>query len=311
MKTRGPTSREGMPVVRESALERQTDAASLSQPEKWPAGTGRHPAADGAAVAPEPAGSQPSQYVRDLVQLESRFERAVPAIEMAFQPIVYAQTFDVYGYEALLRSNDPDLPHPGALLDAAERLNRTAQLGRHVRAHVARTFAKASEDRGFLFVNLHALDLLDKTLSSPFSPLAKIAHRVVLEVTERASLDSVSDIRYRVAELREMGYRIAIDDLGAGYSRMNLFTPLDTDLVKLDMSLVRDIDSHPMKQELVASIIKLCRDQSILVIGEGVETEAEAEYLISVGCDLLQGYLIARPGPPFVVPPRRGIDSSG
>lgn len=246
------------------------------------------------------------------MELERRFERAVAAIHMFFQPIVHAHDYSIFGYEALLRSKDPDLPHPGAILDAAEKLNRTAKLGRHIRAHVARTFAKADPERGLLFVNLHALDLLDKSLSSPFSPLAKIAHRVVLEVTERASLESVADIRYRVAELREMGYRIAIDDLGAGHSRMNLFTPLDTDLVKLDMSLIRDVDSHPVKRELTMSIIELCHKQGILVIGEGVETQAEADCLIEIGCDLLQGYLIARPAPPFVTPtPRSSTQDPG
>jgi EAL domain-containing protein (putative c-di-GMP-specific phosphodiesterase class I) len=263
------------------------------------------------SVPTDPSSSAPSgdggmnQYGRDMAVLEERFERALGSITMVFQPIVYAnERGSIFGYEALLRSNDPDLPHVGALLDAAEQLNRLSKLGRIVRRHVAETFATADESRGLLFVNLHALDLLDRSLSSKFSPLARIAHRVVLEVTERASLEEVSDIRFRVAELREMGFRIAIDDLGAGYSRMDRFTPLDTDFVKLDMTLVRDIDSHPMKRELVASITKLCRDQGIQVIGEGVETEAEAQALIESACDLLQGYHIARPGPPFVSVPQ-------
>jgi EAL domain-containing protein (putative c-di-GMP-specific phosphodiesterase class I) len=256
--------------------------------------------------APRPSGEARSmnQYARDMAALEEKFERALGSISMVFQPIVYAGDHSLFGYEALLRSSDPDLPHAGALLDAAERLNRLSKLGRIVRRHVAETFAAADESRGFLFVNLHALDLLDRSLSSRFSPLTRIAHRVVLEVTERASLEVVSDIRFRVAELREMGFRIAIDDLGAGYSRMDRFTLLDTDFVKLDMELVRGIDSHPMKRELVASLTKLCRAQNILVIGEGVETEAEAEALITAGCDLLQGYYIARPGPPFVSVPQ-------
>lgn len=241
-----------------------------------------------------------TQYARDMAALEERFERALGSITMFFQPIVHAHDRSIFGYEALLRSSDPDLPHPGAILDAAERLNRLSKLGRIVRRQVAETFAHADESRGCLFVNLHALDLLDRSLSSKFSPLAKIAHRVVLEVTERASLEAISDVRFRVAELREMGFRIAIDDLGAGHSRMDRFSPLDTDFVKLDMALVRDIDSHPMKRELVASITKLCGDQGIQVIGEGVETEAEGQVLLEVGCDLLQGYHIARPGPPFV-----------
>jgi len=68
------------------------------------------------------------------------------------------------------------------------------------------------------------------------------------------------------------------------------------------MSLVRDVDSHPMKQRLVASIVHLCRDQGMKVIGEGVETEAEAKVLVDLGCDLLQGYLIARPALPWCDP---------
>ncbi|WP_428264514.1 EAL domain-containing protein [Haliangium sp.] len=254
-------------------------------------------------------GDAGDQFTRDLADLEQQFERALGSISMAFQPIVYARSHALFGYEALLRSNDPDLPHAGALLDAAERLHRMARLGRVVRRQVAETFGQADDSLGLLFVNLHALDLLDRSLSSRFSPLAKIAHRVVLEVTERSSLDDVSDIVYRVAELRELGFRIAIDDLGAGHNRMDRFTLLDTDFVKLDMALVRDIHTHTLKRDLVASVIGLCHDHEITVIGEGVESEDEAQVLVEVGCDLLQGYHIARPGPPFIRPPLHG-DSS-
>lgn len=246
-----------------------------------------------------PAAAEEGQrFASDLAALEGSFERALASLTMAYQPIVTPDRA-IFGYEALMRSSEPSLPHPGAVLDAAERLNRLTRLGRAVRASAAHTFAATDESRGLLFVNLHALDLTDPTLSSPYSPLARIASRVVLEVTERASVESIPDLRFRVAELREMGYRIAIDDLGAGHSRMHQFTPLDTDFVKLDMSLVRDMDAHPIKQQLVGSINRLCHDNGIMVIGEGVETEAEARCLIELDCDLLQGYLIARPGPPF------------
>jgi EAL domain-containing protein (putative c-di-GMP-specific phosphodiesterase class I) len=83
---------------------------------------------------------------------------------------------------------------------------------------------------------------------------------------------------------------------------MGTFTLLDCDFVKLDMSLVRDVDKHPMKQRLIRSVTDLCREQGITMIGEGVETEAEAQVLVDLGCDLLQGYLIAKPALPFVDP---------
>lgn len=235
----------------------------------------------------------------ELVELEAALDRCLAALEMHFQPIVDARSRARFGYEALLRSRDRSLPHPGAILDAAERLERVPALGRAIRAQVAQVFAAAPRERGVVFVNLHLLDLLDKQLVSKFSPLSKIASRVVLEITERTSLDGTLDLPYRIAELRELGFRVAVDDLGGGHARMSTLTPLDTDFVKLDMSLVRDIHRYPMKQRLVRSIAAVCRDQGTVLIGEGVESEAEAKVLVDAGCDLLQGYLIAKPAPPF------------
>ncbi len=237
-----------------------------------------------------------------LRELEDKLQRCLATLTLHFQPIVHAGTRTRFGYEALLRSTDRALPHPGAILDAAERLERTQALGRNVRAQAAKVIASAPAERGLMFVNLHLLDLFDKQLLSPFAPLSKVASRVVLEITERTSLEGQIDLRYRVAELRELGFHIAIDDLGGGHARMGTFTPLDTDFVKLDMSLVRDVDKHQLKQRLIRSVTQLCREQGTQVIGEGVETEAEAQVLFDLGCDLLQGYVIARPGPPFVDP---------
>lgn len=243
-----------------------------------------------------------SDALGHLRELEGKLNRCLATLTLHFQPIVHANTRARFGYEALLRSADKVLPHPGAILDAAERLERVATLGRAVRAHAARVIASTPVERGLVFVNLHLHDLFDKQLLSPFAPLSKIAARVVLEITERTSLEGQIDLRYRVAELRELGFQIAIDDFGSGHARMGTLTPLDTDFVKLDMSLVRDVDKHPMKQRLIRSVTQLCREQGTQVIGEGVETEAEARVLVDLGCDLLQGYLIARPAAPFVDP---------
>ena len=259
-------------------------------------------------TGPFAAGTHPhalfeaSDAAYQLRELEEKLNRSIASLSMYFQPIVHAATRTRFGYEALLRSTDKAFPHPGAVLDAAERLERVPTLGRAVRAQIAKVIAKAPLERGLVFVNLHLLDLFDKQLTSAFSPLSKVASRVCLEITERTSLEGELDLRYRVAELRELGFKIAIDDLGGGHARMGTFTPLDTDFVKLDMSLVRDVDQHPMKQRLIRSITELCKKQKTMVIAEGVETEAEATVLVGLGCDLLQGYLIARPAPPFADP---------
>jgi EAL domain-containing protein (putative c-di-GMP-specific phosphodiesterase class I) len=287
-----------------SSGERRPDRPPLLRP--LPRAPHEPPSADEAhafAVGTNPHSvlDEPDSATQ-LRVLEDKLNRCFATITMHFQPIVHASTRTRFGYEALIRSTDKSLPHPGAILDAAERLERIPALGRAVRAASAKVIANAPLERGVVFINLHLLDLFDKQLTSPFAPLSKVASRVVLEITERTSLEGQIDLRYRVAELRELGYRIAIDDLGGGHARMGTFSPLDTDFVKLDMSLVRDVEKHPMKQRLIRSVTELCRQQGTMVIGEGVETEAEAKVLVDLGCDLLQGYLIARPQLPFADP---------
>jgi EAL domain-containing protein (putative c-di-GMP-specific phosphodiesterase class I) len=234
----------------------------------------------------------------DRAGLEASFERAMQNLWMAYQPILDPRTCTVFGYEALLRSNEPSLPHPGAVLDAATRLGRLEELGRLIRGRAAEPMISAPL-AGRLFVNLHVTDLLDPLLSSPNSPLAAISSRVVLEITERSSLDEVRDVRARIAVLREMGYSIAVDDLGAGYAGLTSFTLLEPEIVKLDMSLIRDVHQNSTKQKVVRSMTALAKDMGMIVVAEGVESQAERDCLIDLGCDYLQGYLFARPGPPF------------
>jgi EAL domain-containing protein (putative c-di-GMP-specific phosphodiesterase class I) len=102
--------------------------------------------------------------------------------------------------------------------------------------------------------------------------------------------------------LRERGFRIAVDDLGAGYAGLTSFALLEPEIVKVDMTLVRDIDRSPVKRKLVRSMAALCRDMGLLIVSEGVETIAEHETLMELGCDLFQGYLFARPGRDFPEP---------
>jgi EAL domain-containing protein (putative c-di-GMP-specific phosphodiesterase class I) len=136
-------------------------------------------------------------------------------------------------------------------------------------------------------------------LLSAASPLSGIASRVVLEITERASVSEIKDLSTRIQRLRDLGFRIAVDDLGAGYAGLTSFAQLRPDIVKIDMSLIRDVDKEPTKERLVRSLSDLCREMKILAVCEGVETVSELETLLRVGCDFFQGYHFARPGKPF------------
>jgi EAL domain-containing protein (putative c-di-GMP-specific phosphodiesterase class I) len=204
----------------------------------------------------------------------------------------------IFGYEALLRSNEPSLPHPGAVIEAAERLDRLHELGRRIRGLVAQAAAGLADDK-LLFVNLHTRDLLDPLLVAPDMPLTAIASRVVLEITERAALDDVKDVRSRIAALRAIGFRIAVDDLGAGYAGLASFALLEPDFVKFDMSLVRGVHTSALRQKLIGSMSSICREMGMSVVAEGIETREERDAVIGLGCNLLQGYLLGRPGRPF------------
>jgi EAL domain-containing protein (putative c-di-GMP-specific phosphodiesterase class I) len=125
------------------------------------------------------------------------------------------------------------------------------------------------------------------------------ARRVVLEITERAALDEIRGLPNRIARLRELGFKIAVDDLGAGYAGLSSFAALEPDIVKADMSLVRGIEVSPIKQKLVGAIAALANDLRIQLVAEGIETPAERDCVVSLGAHALQGYLFARPGRGF------------
>jgi len=230
-------------------------------------------------------------------ELRATFDEALAGLWMAFQPIVTCDG-ELYGHEALMRLKHPRVPHPGAMLEAAEKLDDLTTLGRAVRTRSSGPVA-SEPGSGALFINLHPYDLNDPDLLNPDTPLTRLADRVVLEITERKDLSNMQNLRTRIIQVRELGFRVAIDDLGAGYAGLTSFALLEPDIVKIDMSLVRDIDRSPVKQRLVRSLTALCADMGITVVGEGVETKGERDALVELGCDLLQGYHIAKPGQPF------------
>jgi EAL domain-containing protein (putative c-di-GMP-specific phosphodiesterase class I) len=120
-----------------------------------------------------------------------------------------------------------------------------------------------------------------------------------LEITERASIDEIIDIQARLSTLRQFGYRLALDDLGAGYAGLTSFAKIQPEVVKLDMSLVRGVEKEPTKQKLIRGMAAICGELGMLVITEGVETSEELDMLVGLGCDVFQGYLFARPGKAF------------
>lgn len=231
-------------------------------------------------------------------RLHDALDRALASLRVVFQPICCLSGKQLFGYEALMRSSEPSLPHPGAVLEAAEALGRLHEVGRRVRALSAAAFVDAPAE-ALLFVNLHPLDLTDEELYADGEPLAAMTDRVVLEITERADFRLIADGRSRLERLRARGFRLAVDDLGTGYSGLASLVDLDPEVIKIDMGLVRDIDRDERKRRIVGSLVRLCGELGRLVTAEGVERREELDVLRELGCDLVQGYLLAAPAAPF------------
>jgi EAL domain-containing protein (putative c-di-GMP-specific phosphodiesterase class I) len=217
---------------------------------------------------------------------------------MVFQPIVSWTEREIVAYEALVRTCEPELARPDVFFSAAERLSMIIPLGRRIRRGVAQLVSTAPE-RVSLFVNVHGGELADPELYDPESPLSRVAERVVLEITERWSLDGFDDIGERISSLRALGFRVAVDDLGAGYAGLTSFARLRPEVVKLDMSLIRGVNEDPTRQHLIRSLNGACRDLGIRVVAEGVETKEERDTLVALGSNLLQGYLFSKPARAF------------
>lgn len=226
--------------------------------------------------------------------------------DLALQPIVRINNGDhgdngnpgvatVVAYEALLRPHHPDFHDPMSLLQAAERYSRVHDLGGHLLAVGARLLDQIPA-RCKLFLNLHPAQLGDPArLGQDLLPLAPHADRVVLEITERSRLQDIRQWEESVRRMIEAGFALAIDDLGAGYSSLTMLADLNPRYIKLDMSLVRNIDREPRKQRLVHLMSTFGDATQADVIAEGVETQEESEVLLRSGVDLLQGYLYGRP----------------
>ena len=221
-------------------------------------------------------------------------DEAMAGLWMAWQPITSHKGTQLFAFEALLRSDEPQLSNPEVFVTSAQRIERGRELSRRIRARVAESI-QGFPDGALALVNIVAEDLADPDLVDPAAPLSAHASRVVLEITERTKLDASLNLPTRVKQLRAMGYRLAVDDLGAGYSGLSSITQLEPSIVKLDMSLIRDIHESMTRRAVVASMVILCQSMNIQIIAEGVEKPEEAAALWDLGIELTQGYLFGRP----------------
>ncbi len=223
------------------------------------------------------------------------FERALDSLWLAFQPIVSLSHpgEPAFAFEALARNREAQVSDPQDLLGLAVSIGLVGDLGRVVHVRAAEALRRNKELT--LFVNVDVEELMGP-IAEGEDALSEFAHRVVLEVTERAPISDLPEVRERSGELRRQGYRFAIDDLGGGYAGLSSLALMSPQFVKIDQALIRDVDAEPVKRKIVGSLVALARQLGIGCIVEGVETESERDALADLDCDLMQGYLFGRPG---------------
>lgn len=232
-------------------------------------------------------------FRRERVMLQECLEGHT--LKLAIQPIFNAVSRRMVAGEALLRSSHPVLKGPMEVLNAAERHDQLLPIG-HVVAQCAAQWLDTLPDWVTLFINLHPAEFVNpKDLAKRLEPLIPWSERVVLEITERSYILDIGDCHETTKLLRELGFAIAVDDIGAGYSSLSIVAALEPQYIKVDMSIIRDVDSHPHKRRLLEMLCKFGRATGTLLIAEGVETEAEAAAVVECGVDMIQGYLLARP----------------
>ena len=225
-----------------------------------------------------------------------------------FQPIVpCAAPGEVFAYECLLRGLEVDgeLIGPGRIFDAArsaELLFQVDVLGRLTAIREAAAAGLAARDSK-IFINFTPTSIYDPSfcLQSTARAIAEVGlvpSQIVFEVIES---DYVTDLPHlcRILDFyRAEGFGVALDDLGAGYSSLNMLSELRPDYVKLDMGLLRNVHQDPVRAAVASKILELARELGIRSIGEGIESIEEFDWLASHGADFAQGYLFARPGNP-------------
>jgi diguanylate cyclase (GGDEF)-like protein len=214
------------------------------------------------------------------------------ALRFAFQPIVDPRTHETHAFEALCRAATPRFRDPARLFDSALHLGLLNRLGRLTRrlavAHLVQLPAPIK-----LFLNLHPAEVDDPELLRLASRAD--ASRVVFEITEQGAIVDHESFGAQLVRLAAHGYRIAIDDLGAGYARLHTLTLPTPEYIKIDMSIVRGVDRAPRRTRLLRRMVEFADDIGVQLIAEGVETEAEAEAVATLGCHLAQGYYFGRP----------------
>ena len=236
------------------------------------------------------------------------------AVFIEYHPIIVTATREVFGFEALARGIQRELRSPEVLFEVAEQANLVWELSRLLRQRAVEGIVGDLEPGQCLFLNVDPHDFDDPAFRNLSAADLGIedAGRVVLEITERTAIRDYPRFRDHLAAFRERGFRFAVDDAGSGYAGLGSIANLAPDFIKLDISLIANIDANLLKQSLVQTMVAFAENHGAQVVAEGVERPEEFETILALGVHFTQGFLFHKlryTGPPE--PPGAPVSHAG
>ena len=216
---------------------------------------------------------------------------------MAFQPIINCQSNTIYGYEALVRGLNNE--------SAYSIISQVNDDNRYTFDQLCRIKAIALASKlginTMLSINFlpNAIYKPERCIRTTLEAAKKYnfpTTNIMFEFTEVEKIEDSSHVERVVSYYQELGFKTATDDFGSGYSGLNLLADFQTDIIKLDMALIRNIDKDTKRQTIVRNCLNMFKELNVMALAEGIETVEEYHWLKSVGIELMQGYLFAKPG---------------
>ncbi|MEN8184638.1 MAG: bifunctional diguanylate cyclase/phosphodiesterase, partial [Myxococcota bacterium] len=240
------------------------------------------------------------------MHLESQLRTALESgqLQIIYQPRVDLRTGWVCGMEALARWQHPDLGvvSPKEFIPVAEETGLIVSIGQWILENACaqnRAWQRAGYERLLLSVNVSSRQFAQADLHEV---IARALHSsgldpkdLELEITESTMLQDSEETSLALRDLKAMGVRVALDDFGTGYSSLSYLTRFSLDTLKLDRSIVRDVDSDPAAAGITTAVIAMARSLGLRVVAEGVDTEEQSKFLREKRCDEIQGFLFSGP----------------
>lgn len=231
-------------------------------------------------------------------------------ITTVFQPIVNLKTAEILGYEALSRGplNSP-LYLPDKLFKAAEIYNKSWELESLCRTKAIEKSSGIGKDK-YLFLNVDPQIFKDEKFKKGFTKEFLAIHNIsldsiIFEITEKSAIEDYNSFKIALDNYVKQGYKIAIDDTGAGYSGLKTLSEIKPHYIKIDMDLIRNIDKDTFKQAIMKAFVSLASITDMKLIAEGIETQEELITLINLGVYAGQGFFLLRPAATFVDIPEK------